>query len=101
MRICNPARRMERARMARSGEAPAMRARPTRRRQPEAVRQRVLEAALTQFAELGFEGATMQAIAETSGASIALIVYHFASKRGVWEAVVEWAAEPHARRLAA
>ena len=64
-----------------------------RRRQPEQVRERVLKAAFTVFAARGFEGATMQQVADIAEASLPLIVYHFKSKEKLWRAVIEYAVE--------
>src|SRR5690554_3522058 len=62
---------------------------PGRRRQPEVVRERVLGAALSVFAARGFEGATLQQVANRAGVSLPLIVYHFKSKEGLWQSVIE------------
>jgi AcrR family transcriptional regulator len=88
---------------------PAARARPTRSTPVEAfsgsasppkperlrdararqVRERILDAATTIFAEKGLDGATLQEIAEASGARQTLALYHFGSKGALWEAVAE------------
>lgn len=60
-----------------------------RRRQPEQVRSRVLQAALSIFAARGFEGASMQKIADSAKVSLPLIVYHFKSKEKLWQAVIK------------
>jgi AcrR family transcriptional regulator len=53
------------------------------------ARARILQAGLSVFAAHGFEGATMQEIAELAEVKLPLIVYHFKSKRNLWEAVAE------------
>lgn len=48
----------------------------------------ILQAARSLFSELGYEGTTIRAIAREAGVDPALIHYFFASKEGVFEAVV-------------
>lgn len=61
-----------------------------RRRQSRAIetRSKILEAAVTEFADKGFDGASTRAIAERADVRHALLIYHFQSKRGIWEAVM-------------
>lgn len=61
-----------------------------RRRQSRAIetRAKILEAAVTEFADKGFDGASTRAIAERAEVRHALLIYHFQSKRGIWEAVM-------------
>lgn len=61
----------------------------SRKAQREETRAAVLAAAEDAFAARGFDGASMSAIAEDAGAPVPLIVYHFGSKLGLWQAVVE------------
>ena len=61
----------------------------TRREQREATRAAILAAAEDAFAARGFEGASMSAIAGAAGAPVPLIVSHFGSKLGLWQAVVD------------
>jgi len=61
---------------------------PTRRRDPEATRRRLLEAARTAFAARGFAGARLDTIAAAARANKALIRYHFGGKRGLYNAVL-------------
>lgn len=61
----------------------------TRRRQPEVIRKRILHASLSIFAARGFEGATLQQIASKAKVSQPLMVYHFKSKKGLWQAMIE------------
>ena len=48
------------------------------------TRERVMEAAAALFAERGFRGATMRAIAETAGTNLASAHYHFGSKEKLY-----------------
>lgn len=52
-------------------------------------KERILLAALTEFAARGFDGASTTAIAKRSGVTQPLIHYHFGSKEGVWRATVD------------
>jgi AcrR family transcriptional regulator len=52
------------------------------------LRERLLDAALTEFAALGFDGASTRAIAERVGAHQPQINYHFASKEALWQAAI-------------
>ena len=49
-------------------------------------RDRILDAAITRFAEDGVAGTSLKAVAEEAGVSQALIVHHFGSKEGLREA---------------
>jgi AcrR family transcriptional regulator len=49
---------------------------------------RLLEAALTSFAEHGFDKTPLRLIATRAGVDVALISYRFGSKFGLWKAVV-------------
>ena len=72
-----------------NGVVKGKQAKPLRRRQPEQVRERVLSAALSVFASMSFDGATLQQIADKASVSLPLIVYHFKSKEKLWQAVIE------------
>ena len=61
----------------------------TREERAAQTREAVLNAAIEVFAEHGCEGATIRNIAERSGMKQPLIVYHFGSKEGLWQAAVE------------
>ncbi|GGO61958.1 TetR/AcrR family transcriptional regulator [Nonomuraea cavernae] len=50
------------------------------------ARARIRDAALRHFGELGFERATIRAIAETAGVSPGLVRHHFGSKQALREA---------------
>lgn len=62
-----------------------------RRRQERAVqtRSKILDAALVEFSTVGFEGATTRSIAARAQVQHGLVIYHFQSKLGVWQAVME------------
>ncbi len=51
-------------------------------------RTRILDAALEEFANRGFDGATTAAIARRAGVTQPLVHYHFASKDELWRAAV-------------
>lgn len=61
---------------------------PTRRRQPEQVRARILKSALNVFATHGFEGTSVRNIASDAHVSISLLIYHFGSKEELWRATI-------------
>src|SRR4051794_8205845 len=63
----------------------------TRRPQARAIdtRERILAAALAEFAEHGFAGASPRAGATAAGVQHPLVSYHFESKEGLWRAVLE------------
>jgi TetR/AcrR family transcriptional regulator len=58
-------------------------------RRSDAVRTRLLDAATTEFADNGFEGASTRAIARRAGAHQPQINYHFDSKESLWFAVMD------------
>ena len=61
----------------------------------EERRKQILEAARGVCAEKGFAGTTLDDIAEEAGISRALVVQHFGTKEGVYEALPELAARSH------
>jgi TetR/AcrR family transcriptional regulator len=65
---------------------------------PESSRSRLLQAARAEFAEHGFDGVPLQAIAERAGVRRPTLLYHFESKELLYRAVIEsvvddWATE--------
>ena len=63
------------------------RAKP-RGRDPEATRDALLAAGTELFAERGFDGASVDAIARKAGVNKAMINYHFGGKRQLYRAIV-------------
>lgn len=61
----------------------------------EERRKQILEAARGVCAEKGFAGTTLDDIAEEAGISRALVVQHFGTKEGVYNALAELAARAH------
>lgn len=57
-----------------------------RKAQRDASRQAIVDAAITVFARLGFEGSSFREITALCGAQRSLILYHFGSKQNLWEA---------------
>lgn len=61
-----------------------------RRRQQRSIdtRERILEAAAEEFAEMGFAGASTRRVSERASIQHSLVTYHFKSKDGLWRAVM-------------
>jgi TetR/AcrR family transcriptional regulator len=53
------------------------------------TRRAIMGAALSEFAERGFDGASMRRIGERAGLEYTLITYHFRTKDALWCAVAE------------
>src|ERR1700746_3030477 len=73
---------------------PSVRGRPQNRaEQQRAVntRRAILDAALAEFAEKGFDAASIRAIADRTGLQHPLITYHFRNKDILWRATAEYA----------
>ncbi|GAA2648415.1 TetR/AcrR family transcriptional regulator [Paractinoplanes durhamensis] len=64
-----------------------------RRRDADATRRRLLEAARRRFAEDGYAATTVRDIAEDAGVNVALINRYFANKEGLFEACLRHAGE--------
>lgn len=60
-----------------------------RRLQPAELRQRILHAGMSVFAEKGYRGATVRDIVELIGCSVNAVNNHFGTKEGLAVAVVE------------
>jgi TetR/AcrR family transcriptional regulator len=58
-----------------------------RKRDPERTRERIIEAAVTEFSEHGFAGARISAIAARAGVNQQLISYYFDGKEGLYRAI--------------
>lgn len=63
-------------------------------RDPEGTRGAILDAAMERFSEYGFDGSSVDAIAADAGVAKSLALYHFRTKRGLWEAVLEQRVKP-------
>ncbi len=61
----------------------------TRKEQREATRQRIIDAAIEAFSELGFEGASTRNIAGRAGTNQGLVTYYFKSKESLWRAATD------------
>lgn len=48
----------------------------------------ILEAALGEFAEKGYDAASIRSIGEKAGVHFTLVTYHFKNKRKLWEATI-------------
>ena len=59
-----------------------------RRRDPVATRQALLVAGTRLFAELGYDGVPVSAIAHKAGVNKAMVSYHFGGKRKLYRAIV-------------
>jgi TetR/AcrR family transcriptional regulator len=62
---------------------------PTRVRQREDTRNRIIDAAARTFAERGFRAASTREIAARARVNQGLITYHFQSKLGLWKAAAD------------
>lgn len=62
---------------------------PRANRRGERTRESLLDAAEHLFAQKGFHGVTVRAIAKDAGADPALVAYYFGSKRELFDAVLE------------
>jgi TetR/AcrR family transcriptional regulator len=76
-------------------EAASAPAKVNRREQQRSIdtRQTILTAALEEFAERGFDGASMRRIGERAGLDFTLITYHFRNKEALWRAVASYGFE--------
>ena len=69
------------------------------RRDPQGTRQALLQAGATLFAERGFDGVSIEDVADGAGVNKALISYHFGGKRALYAAILESAFSSMAERL--
>jgi AcrR family transcriptional regulator len=53
------------------------------------TREKIIDAAESEFAERGYEGASTREIARLAGAQHTMISYHFSGKDGLWQAVFD------------
>jgi len=59
-----------------------------RQRDAERTRQRIVDAALEEFAEKGFAGARIRSIADRAGVNSQLISYYFGGKEGLYHEIL-------------
>src|SRR3984957_18679047 len=59
-------------------------------RRSRATRLSILKAALSEFADKGFEAASIRSIAERTGLQHPLITYHYPTKEALWRATAEY-----------
>jgi TetR/AcrR family transcriptional regulator len=71
------------------------------KRDPGATPRALLEAAAALFAEHGFEGVSVEDVADRAHVNKALVSYHFGGKRGLYVAVLESGFSRMADRLSA
>jgi TetR/AcrR family transcriptional regulator len=74
---------------------------PRERRDPEATRRALLAAGAELFSERGFDGVSIEDLAQRAGVNKALISYHFRGKRGLYAAILESSFRSLAQRLEA
>jgi TetR/AcrR family transcriptional regulator len=67
---------------------PEVRVRKEQQRTIE-TRERIVEAAIVEFAAHGFEGVSTRNVAKRAEAKHTLITYHFEGKEGLWRAVLD------------
>ena len=60
-----------------------------KKRDAEATKLRILEAALVQFGQFGFQGASLRQIVAAAGANVAAANYYFGSKEGLLVATID------------
>ncbi|MDB6084012.1 MAG: hypothetical protein JWN43_1893 [Gammaproteobacteria bacterium] len=92
MKSKTAATRSARGRATGSARLPAAGARNGKRKEQArsiVTRRAILDAALDEFAEKGFEGASTRNIADRVGIDHTLITYHFRNKEALWKAVAE------------
>lgn len=63
----------------------------------ERTKEDIIKAALSEFAERGFEGSSLRDMASRAGTTHGLIRHHFGSKENVFRAVVDYAINIYAR----
>jgi AcrR family transcriptional regulator len=67
---------------------------------PITTRTRLLREARGLFARHGYEGASVRAITAEAGANLGAVTYHFGSKQGLYEAVLDMLLGPLEEKLA-
>ena len=56
--------------------------------EPQDTKERIIRVATRLFAERGYDGASIRAIAREAGANLCAISYHFGGKEGLYQAVL-------------
>lgn len=74
---------------------------PGARSAPDSGAERILQAAARLFAERGYAGTSMQAVAEEAGVCKSNVFHHFASKQALFEAVLDQASRDFRAELSA
>jgi AcrR family transcriptional regulator len=74
-------------------------ARGRRKADQPSGRAALLSAGLRAFGDMGYEGASIRAIAQSAGVTPNLVAVHFGDKAGLWTACVDWLAEEIAPAL--
>jgi TetR/AcrR family transcriptional regulator len=74
-------------------------ARFAKQKRSRKTQEKILNAAFEAFTENGYEGASINNIAERAGVAQPLVVYHFPSKDALWVASVEGALDQFMKRL--
>src|ERR1700754_941087 len=77
-----------RARPAKPKAEPVPRKRAEQQRS-QSTRAAILDAALVEFAQKGFQAASIRSVAERTGFQHPLITYHYPSKDLLWQAVAQ------------
>jgi TetR/AcrR family transcriptional regulator len=72
---------------------------PTREENREAVRQRLLDAALRLFNEKGYAATPVREIVEAAGVTKPVLYYYFKSKEGIFQAIMDRAREVYTREM--
>ena len=63
------------------------------------TRGRILRAALRQFADCGYAGASVQAIVDAARVTKPVLYYYFKSKAGLYQALINWAHDERFRLM--
>ena len=64
------------------------------------LRARIVEAAAKEFASVGFRGARIERVAQEAGCNRALVYFYFKDKTGLFQAVLDEAAEYRTQQMA-
>jgi len=84
-----------------AGVSPQLGPAQKRGRSSRVTREMILQAALREFAEQGYDGATTASIARRVGVTQPLVHYHFGSKEALWRSTVAWLFDRLDERIAA